>query len=959
MKMGNRTRLLTATALVASGIFSSQVVFAQDASPASAPASPQEAESSASTGDIVVTGTRVVRDGYQAPNPVSVIGEQQIAAKAPVNLADYVNQIPALASSATARNSTPSISNGTAGINALNLRNLGVNRTLVLLDGQRVGAASLQGWVDINGFPQSLVKRVDIVTGGASADWGSDAVAGVVNFVLDRTFKGVKGEAQGGVTTYGDDRNYKLSLTAGTDFADGRGHILIAGELAHSDGVTGFGGRDWYKYRKVITNPDYTATNGQPRLVVRDNTGFNNATPGGIITSGPLRGIYFDEGGTPKQFNYGPIIGGNFMNGGQYQYADWAKTGDLAPEQGRQNIFARASFELTDHFEVFAQFSFARATTGIAFGTLPRYGNISINSDNAFLPASVAAQAAALGVTSFNMGSFVYDIGPVISNTRRTNYRPVIGARGDFDALGSNWTWDIYGQETITHSYGEIKIPITANWLRAIDAVRAPNGTIVCRSTLSDPTNGCVPFSVFGTGVNSQAAVDYVKGTAWFRQNLKQRVVAANLRGNPFSTWAGPVSVALGIENRRESVSGTVDALDAASLAQAQATGAARVLPYQTGNYLPSFGSYTVTEGYLQTVVPLAKDSAFAKSLDLLAGVRGTNYSTSGYVTTWKAGLTYKPIDDITFRVTRSRDIRAPNLAEYFQQQQAGSATITDPLRGFAQTTIFQITSGNQSLQPERANTFSAGIVLQPSFIPGLAGSFDYWNVDIKDAITTLVAGDVVNQCAAGNATFCSRVNRNAAGVITTVTSQPINLARQKARGLDFELSYVRPMFGGTLRFRGLATRYLKNETNNGITVPIDLVGNNNGNGADATSLPKWSYNATLGFDRDPVAFQLTARGVSAGVLNTTYVQCSSNCPTSTVSATTIDDNHVAGAIYFDANVTVKVGHGVETFLSVDNIANKDPAQVAWAANGPPHAVNQSLYDVIGRTFRAGIRFKM
>src|SRR5581483_10985792 len=245
---------------------------------------------------------------------------------------------------------------------------------------------------------------------------------------------------------------------------------------------------------------------------------------------------------------------------------------------------------------------------------------------------SIAARVSAL--PSFTLGTFNQDLGPITVNSERSSLRPVIGARGDFDALGSNWTWDLYGQKSRARSYIEANLTITANYRDAIDSVRNANGVIVCRSTLTNPTNGCVPYDIFGTGVNSQAAIDYVLGTAWGRTKIDEDVVAGNLRANPFATWAGPVSVAAGFEHRREEVSGSNDPLSPTRA-------------YFAGNYQASFGSYHVTEGYLETVVPLAKEQAFAKSLDLNAAVRATDYSTSGYVTTWKVGPTYTPIDDI------------------------------------------------------------------------------------------------------------------------------------------------------------------------------------------------------------------------------------------------------------------------------------------------------------------------
>lgn len=935
-----RARLLGGvSAAVVVGLIAHGGAFAQDtAKPAPTP--PDEN----TIGELVVTGTRIVRDGYQAPTPTSVIGAEQIAASAPSNIADFVNQLPSLAGSTSPRANVGSLSAGLIGVNALNLRNLGANRTLILLDGQRVAASTLTGLVDVNTIPQGLVKRVDVVTGGASADWGSDAVAGVVNFVLDKDFTGLKGLVQGGVTTYGDDRNYNISLTGGSRFADGRGHILISGELADNDGIRSIGKRTWYNGAKLFINPTYTATNGQPQLLALANTGFATATPGGIITSGPLKGTYFGPGGAPTQFNYGPIVSGNFMQGGDWQYADFAKSGDLDPELKRQTIFGRVSYEATDHIEVFAQASYSRATSRVASLNQFNFGNITIQPDNAFIPVSIAARVTA----PFTLGTLNEDLGPIISTTERSSARYVIGANGDFDALGSHWKWDAYGQKTINDVYTDGRLTITSRYNAAIDSVRNASGAIVCRSTLTNPTNGCVPYNIFGTGVASDAARNYVLGTSWGKNKLTQEVVAGTLHGEPFSTWAGPVSVATGLEHRREAVSGSNDPLSTTR-------------SYFAGNFLASFGSYNVTEGFVETVVPLAKDLAFAKTLDFNGAVRVTDYSTSGSVTTWKAGLTYKPVDDVTFRFTRSRDIRAPNLAELYQSGQSSTTSLVDPFRGNASTTAFQVTSGNLDLQPEKADTLGVGVVVQPRLLPGFAASVDYYDIRIKEAISTVNAASVVNQCFLGNTQFCSQITRNSSNVITSVAVLPVNVAEQISRGLDFDASYRHEVLDGNLSVRLMATRFLKNYTNDGITPATDTVGTNGTNGTLRNSLPKWRYLASIGWDRDPVSLSLTARGFSAGVYNTSYIECVSACPTSTAANMTINNNHLPSALYFDTNVTVKLPNDIEAFFVVDNILNKDPAQMAFGTSigAAPLSVNPLLYDVLGRTFRFGFRFKM
>ena len=923
-----------------------------DAAPAQNVTGPQ-ADREAS--DLVVTGTRIIRDGYQAPIPTTVLGTEAIDARAPSNLADLVNVLPAFAGSVTPTSATQALSAGGVGINALNLRNLGANRTLVLLDGQRVGAATLNGWVDVNQFPQALVKRVDVVTGGASADWGSDAIAGVVNFVLDRDFTGIKGDAQGGVTTYGDNRNYNLSLAAGTDFSEGRGHVLFSTEYAYAAGIIGQGGRKWYNGAKIFFNPAYTPTNGQPELINSPGVGFATATPGGIITSGPLRGIYFGQNGAPAQFNYG-VVGGNFMQGGQWQYADYSTTASLTPRSKRGNVFGRLSYELSDHFEVFAQGSYTKSTSRGSVGNQWNFGNLTIQSDNAFIPQSVAAQLATRGITSFSLGTLNEDLGPIIAITKRSSKRGVIGAKGDFDAFGGNWTWDVYGQRTVNNLYFEASVTNTAKYREAIDAVRNATGAIVCRSTLTNPNNGCIPYNIMGTGVVTSAARDYVTGHPWAKNKLGENVAAATLRGEPFSTWAGTVSIATGLEYRKESVTGSNDPL-------------ATTNAYFAANYKPTFGSYTVKEGFFEAVVPLLKDSSFGKSLNLSGGVRVADYSTSGSVTTWKAGLTYTPIDDITLRVTRSRDIRAPNLGEIFASNVTSTAAPTDPFRGNAANTVFIVTRGNPDLKPEVANSIGVGGVLRPRFLPGFAASVDYYDIKIKDAIQTIAVQDIINQCFAGNPALCPSLVRNTAGVLSEVRVQPVNLAKQVARGIDFEASYRRSLdfvsgLSGNLTLRALATRFIRNTFNNGVSPPTEYVGTNSQNGNTAgliPSTPRWRYLATASWDNDVAMVTFTARGVSGGVYSRAFVECTTSCPSSTPINQTINNNRIPGAIWFDASASYKITAGFEVYGAVDNIANKAPVQ---AAVGPfigaaPLSINPALYDVLGRVFRAGIRFKL
>ncbi|MHB1204071.1 MAG: TonB-dependent receptor domain-containing protein [Rhodospirillaceae bacterium] len=913
--------------------------------------------------EIVVTGSRVVRDGYEAPTPLTVIGIEQLQQAPTENLADFVNQLPSVAGSATPQNSQKSVSGGTAGLNTLNLRNLGASRTLVLVDGQRSVGSVITGLVDVNNIPQDLVSRVDVVTGGASAAYGSDALSGVVNFILDKKYTGIKGEVSGGVTTYGDDRNWKVGIAAGTGFSSDRGHLLFSGELSHRDGILRED-RDWARTGwKVFNNPLWTATNGLPRQLTRPQMGLGTATPGGIISSGPLRGIDFGPGGVPRQYNYGTYQSDPYAGpGGDWAYSNTDLYSSLDGRTGRQSVFLRGSYDVTDDINLFVQASWGHTNVYEVDARQYNPNNLTIKADNAFIPASVAAQMTALKLTTLLIGTMNADIPEFGTYNDRTTNRYVVGGNGRFDAFDNAWSWDAYFQKGKTRVSNNITNTTMKNRFGlAIDAVRGANGTIVCRSTLTNPTNGCVPYNILGVGVNSQAAIGYITEYQPHRnEDYTQSVAAANVRGEPFSTWAGPVSLALGIEHRRDGVFGTASANDIAN-------------NFFVGNFLGNIGHVDVTEGFVETVIPLAKDTVWAKSFDLNAAVRGTGYSVSGYVTTWKAGLTWAPIDDLRFRFTRSRDIRAPNLSELFAAGTSNTNNVNDPFNNNLPTQYQGFAVGNLALVPEKADTTGLGVVLQPQFFPGFSASVDYYNIDIGNAIGTVAAQNIVDFCFQGKQDFCAAITRapNATGVqvIQRIRTSSFNFVNQNARGLDFEASYrtrldnINSDWAGDVGLRFLATRYLNNYSNNGIAKATDTVGSNAGNGP-----PTWRWVASATYNLDPIDLALTARGVSSGTYNNSWIQCTSGCPVSTTNNPTTDFNHIDGAVYWDLNIAYKFMHeaddgtDMEAFLNIKNITNKDPAVVAQGPSGTSFTAapsNPSLYDVLGRVFRAGVRFKL
>lgn len=947
------------------GVSALAITFSMTAlQPALAQSTPQAADSVASPSgneDIVITGSRIVRDGYQAPTPLTVLGAEDMQATAPSNVADFVNQIPSLVGSSTPANSNLSISAGTAGINALNLRSLGTNRTLVLLDGQRSVGATLQGVVDVNNIPQALVKSVEIVTGGASAAYGSDAVSGVVNFILDKEYTGIKGSIEGGETTYGDGQNYRLSLTGGTGFAGGRGHVLLSGEYNKKEGIHGvprdWNNNGWY----MINNPAYAAGNGQPERLVVSGAGLSNAYPGGMITGvpgtnaaqiaaiAPFVGTTFGVDGTLGRLAYGNRRD-PWMIGGDWQATQVNNYQSLDPEEDRKSLFGRVSFEVTDNIEVFGQASWNQTKNLGWLGVQLNQGNVTIRSDNAFLPQSLRDELQAAGITQFSLGTSNADL-PIRKNDgKRETQRYVVGANGNFDLFDRNMKWDIYYQRGVTKTR-EMARDITNNARLALaqDAVFAP-GTddIVCRSSLTDPNNGCVPLNRLGIGVASPEALEYVLGNPYRNQRFQQDVVAANLSFDAFSLPAGPVSVAIGAEHRREKVSGFVDPAFQAG--------------WFVGNFLPTFGKYNVTEAYFETLIPIIE------GMDFNGAIRATDYSTSGYVTTWKAGLTYQPIPDIRFRVTRSRDIRAPNLGELFQAGYTRTNFLIDPFNGGQSVQFSGTATGNLDLDPEKADQWGVGVVLEPTFLPGVGMSIDFYDIKLKDGIGSADAQTIIDRCYEGVEQYCAAIIRgpNPFGTNLQVFESPFNFATQRAKGIDIEASYRTSLdkfsstLSGDLTLRAMATRYIKDYADNGLETPTESVGQN------ATSdPPKWIYRFMASYSNDPITVNLIGRGISAGVYDNSFIECTSDCPVSTVDHRTINSNRIAGAFYVDANISYDFsafGEQSQIFFNVRNLFNKDPAVVAPGPAGSAYATpatNQSLYDLLGRVFRVGLRFQL
>src|SRR4051812_7912037 len=483
---------------------------------------------------VTVSGSRITISGYEAPTPVTVIDTEKLQSNAYGNIAEDVRQLPQLNSPpASFGASQGAASPGTAGANLANLRNLGVNRTLVLFDGQRIVNANLTGGVDVTTLPSTVIQRVDVVTGGASAAWGSDAVAGVVNFVIDKNYTGLKGRVQGGETTSGLVRSLSADAVWGTYLWGERGHIEVAGSFNKRPDTVLLMEQKWYRGTYLVSNPNFTAataSNSNPQFVLADHVGLQNSTMGGLVVSSPagtgtvgvngvtalapanaLRGIRFVEGGQVQQVNFGNLTGSSLSNGGSLTDRDseapWQTIGN---PNTTYTLFAHGWYNITDTIKASVQMNYGYFT---GKGDAQSFQQLSMNikADNAFLPASVAAAMVAGGIPSFTMGTLNGNnfnnrtvtgenytqqqagaLAPATTYNRRQLMRGVFTLEG---TLGDDWSWNSYFSHSQTRfSVRVTGVPIIANLTAAQDAVVVTQanrgnsgfalGSIVCRSSL-------------------------------------------------------------------------------------------------------------------------------------------------------------------------------------------------------------------------------------------------------------------------------------------------------------------------------------------------------------------------------------------------------------------------------------------------------------------------------------------
>lgn len=911
-------------------------------------------------GDIIVTGTRITSNGDNLPTPVTVASTESLLKTSPTNIPDGLNKLPIFALSRGTANLNNNTDNFTG--NYLNVRGLGINRNLILLEGNRMAPTSYTGAVDTNVIPQMLIQRVEVVTGGASAVYGSDAVSGVVNFVLNKKFEGLKVEAQSGISDYGDAFSWRGGAAFGTNFADGRGHFMASFEHFKQDGLEDKemrpSGRKIYAVAGSGTTADPFRLISNARNSVLTFQGSNLFSGRVFVAPGVL--------GNPTA---GVSQGGTLASGGDGFYGKGSSaTADLATDQA----FARADYDLTDNVSIYLQGNYAKAKTFNNFYPNLIFPTI-VGADNAFLSTAAQTELAGGGFGPVFLFSRVFDDKDHLLGVR-SNSESWMGAGGLTGKLG-NFDWNVHYQhsesKTVNTNVNQI---LMGNLLASLDAVDrgvfaggAANGQIVCRVTLTNPTvyPGCVPFNAFGASPESQkAALDYVTTDSFNLPKFTMDSVSAGFNGTAFENWAGPVRFAVSGEYRKLSLDVTSDtpANDFANCTGIRFGCTQGVTPRVRDTLLQDVNvGESVKEAALEVDFPLLKDSGVG-SLSASGAIRYTDYSTSGGVTTWKAGADWQVMDGLRFRATRSRDIRAPSLWERYQPTTRAQSGYFDIHTNTAGTGLVATENGgNPGLVPEKADTLTFGAVFRPSGVPGLSFAVDYYKVELNNAISVIDGRlpSIQNLCEASNgaSNFCSLYvrprpfsDKTAANFPTLVRTVNLNASSIKTWGIDGEINYTFNVGSeGRIQLRGLVG-YQPEFT----TILVPGATPQLGAGAAATQstggVPKLRLTGFISYSNPGWSIDLQERWRSSLKWN----------PDRTLIFSEPDVPSVA---YTDVTFTFFPGQNKDRqiFLSVQNLFNKAPPPFLTAGTSGTPAFSfpaTSGDDIIGRYFTAGARFK-
>lgn len=928
--------------------------------------------------EIIVTGSRVSRSGFDTPQPVTAIDAEQIQSLGLVNVGDIARTMP---------QNTPFFSETNVGVGNFNvgaqLANLrGLNpffgtRTLTLVDTKRVVPNSEGSAVDLTLIPSMLVERMEVVTGGASAAYGSDAIAGVVNVILNKDLEGFRAQVDFGQTTESDGDDTHVSVGYGTAFGEsGRGHFLIGAELQEQDGIGACSReRDWCAESWAVhTNDDFATGNGLPNFVVAPDSKLPPTETGLFTPFGGVQQQFTADGQDLMPFDPGQFSGFFTRLGGDGNLSSY-EFSNVRPDIERQSIMGRISYDISDSLSWFGELASA-SSDSISDPANGALGPIAalIAPDNAFLSPALQAAAPFGGTFSRN---YMPNLFSARNTTENDTLRFVTGVEGDF---GDRWSWDAYFQYGENENHQRLHrnmvgsflffLPTTYNFLGwALDAVDDGSGNIVCRATVAgDPAfdplaEGCVPLDLFGADAPDPAAIDYVYRTLKEDTEYEQNVVGANFRADLADGWAGTIRGAFGAEFRQDEYLATHDLANQ---------------PWYD-DYLLSWGQdrggeIEVMEVYAEVDVPMAESfqTNFAvRSTDNEATSKTQpGVGSSQSFESWKLSGIYDPLDWLRFRVTRSRDVRAGNFRELFLplNESIGApggfpGPVENPWNNNVEETFLNISGGNPALRPEEADTTTFGAVFS---LDALRFSVDWFEIDITDAIVAgglggVDAQDIVNACFAGGELACQNIVGAGTSDIQTVRAGSVNLGEFLTRGVDLELTWDKPLDNGdNLNLRVIGSYLYDLIVDSGLGEgPVNYEGQSGpvGSFGGFNTSPNWQATAWLTYSRNRLMTTLEARYIGSGSLNAQRFASPPGDPSNTqlfsMTTNSVDDKYYLG--WSGSLDLPQMGSGgMQLFWAIQNLLDEDPPVAPGGNNYPTNPV---FFDTIGRRYRIGLRF--
>ena len=899
---------------------------------------------------IEVTGSRILREGAIAPAPVTVISGDDLVNTGAVNIGEALNKLPALGNTFSLSNSGRFI--GTAGLNILDLRNMGTDRTLVLVNGKRhVSSSAGSQSVDTNTIPSVWVERVEIITGGASAVYGADAVTGVVNFILKKNIEGFSASVTRGESDLSDYNNEKATFSYGTNFDNDRGNVAFAVEYSAQDTLNALD-HPWTdgSYRSM-RNTAQTEENKDdpnfPDFIYTPNAGYYAINNAGVFALSNGYVNSFNPDGTYRELNIGDQVDG--LSCANCDSFNLAQFNEIQPEFERYNVNFKVNYDVAEDMNAYFEAKYVNSE-GQSIGQPAFFffnPNNSIKIDNPYLDSSVKNLMEQEGVSSIMVNRMMTDLGRRIENNTRETTRFVTGLKG---TVFTDWELDasvVYGQTDLERVNGANMI--MANYYNALDAIDDGSGNIVCRSEEAR-ADGCVPVNIMGFGAPSQEAIDYINTVSTGTSKITQTVVTASLANSAiYELPAGYVGFAAGVEYRKEE-SETEEPDNA------------------VGTFFNALGEdkgeFDVNEIYFEASIPLLADLPLVQDLVLDTAVRYADYSTIGDATSWKVGLDWTVNDQLRVRATQSEALRAPNIGEIFGAPSQTFYSVDDPCLAdnlndlqnsevrrancaalgvpadfesdYDAQTLEGLVSGNRDVKGEESTSTTIGLVYQPSFLENSVVTIDYWKIELEDAISTIASQEILDRCvdAEGgiNNQYCNLITRDSASSeITLIQNSVLNVSGQEASGVDFELGYDFDALEGNFSTRLIGTYLIERKDYPFQDQPEDYI-----EYAGTTGEAKWQANLSISYKRDGFFTTLDTRYIDEVSLYTDQDLEDNPNPNSLTKFGTY--------VISDATVGYNFENGFGVKLGVDNIFNRKlPFGTIGTGSG------SASYDNIGR----------